>query len=319
MRIGVLTSGGDAPGMNAAIRAVVRTAIYYGATVVGIRRGFQGLIEGLIIPMDASSVGGIINRGGTILETARAEDFKRKEVQKKAVENIKKHDIDALIVIGGNGTLKGAVALYKDWGIPLNQVSSTIDNDLPGTDVTIGFDTAVNTALEIIDRIRDTAVSFERIFVVEVMGRDRGFIALEVGIAGGAEFIIIPEVPFEFGKLIKKIEDGKRRGKRSCVIVLAEGAGKAEELAKRIKEETGLETRGSVIGYAQRGGCPTAKDRILATILGAKAVQLSMEEKFGYLVGIKGGEVSAVHFSQLEGAEKKIDLTMLEIAGILSI
>jgi 6-phosphofructokinase 1 len=240
-------------------------------------------------------------------------------VQKKAVENIKKHDIDALIVIGGNGTLKGAIALYKEWGISLNQVASTIDNDLPGTDVTIGFDTAVNTALEIIDRIRDTAISFERIFVVEVMGRDRGFIALEVGIAGGAEFIIIPEVPFEFGKLIKKIEDGKRRGKRSCVIVLAEGAGKAEELAKRIKEETGLETRGSVIGYAQRGGCPTAKDRILATMLGAKAVQLSMEEKFGYLVGIKGGEVSAVHFSQLEGVEKKIDLTMLEIAGILSI
>jgi 6-phosphofructokinase 1 len=319
MRIGVLTSGGDAPGMNAAIRAVVRTAIYYGASVVGIRKGYQGLIEGLVIPMDASSVGGIINRGGTILETARAEDFKRKEMQKKAVENIKKHDIDALIVIGGNGTLKGAISLYKEWGIPLNQVASTIDNDLPGTDVTIGFDTAVNTALEIIDRIRDTAVSFERIFVVEVMGRDRGFIALEVGIAGGAEFIIIPEVPFEFGKLIKKIEDGKRRGKRSCVIVLAEGAGKAEELAKRIKEETGLETRGSVVGYAQRGGCPTAKDRILATILGAKAVQLSMEEKFGYLVGIKGGEVSAVHFSQLEGMEKKIDLTLLEIAGILSI
>jgi len=319
MRIGVLTSGGDAPGMNAAIRAVVRTAIYYGASVVGIRKGYQGLIEGLVIPMDASSVGGIINRGGTILETARAEDFKRKEMQKKAVENIKKHDIDALIVIGGNGTLKGAISLYKEWGIPLNQVASTIDNDLPGTDVTIGFDTAVNTALEIIDRIRDTAVSFERIFVVEVMGRDRGFIALEVGIAGGAEFIIIPEVPFEFGKLIKKIEDGKRRGKRSCVIVLAEGAGKAEELAKRIKEETGLETRGSVVGYAQRGGCPTAKDRILATILGAKAVQLCMEEKFGYLVGIKGGEVSAVHFSQLEGMEKRIDLTLLEIAGILSI
>jgi 6-phosphofructokinase 1 len=319
MRIGVLTSGGDAPGMNAAIRAVVRTAIYYGASVVGIRKGYQGLIEGLVIPMDASSVGGIINRGGTILESARAEDFKRKEMQKKAVENIKKHDIDALIVIGGNGTLKGAITLYKEWGIPLNQVASTIDNDLPGTDVTIGFDTAVNTALEIIDRIRDTAVSFERIFVVEVMGRDRGFIALEVGIAGGAEFIIIPEVPFEFGKLIKKIEDGKRRGKRSCVIVLAEGAGKAEELAKRIKEETGLETRGSVVGYAQRGGSPTAKDRILATMLGARAVQLCMEEKFGYLVGIKSGEVSATHFSQLEGMEKKIDLTLLEIAGILSI
>jgi len=319
MRIGVLTSGGDAPGMNAAIRAVVRTAIYYGASVVGIRKGYQGLIEGLVIPMDASSVGGIINRGGTILETARAEDFKRKEVQKKAVENIKKHDIDALIVIGGNGTLKGAIALYKEWGIPLNQVASTIDNDLPGTDVTIGFDTAVNTALEIIDRIRDTAVSFERIFVVEVMGRDRGFIALEVGIAGGAEFIIIPEVPFEFGKLIKKIEDGKRRGKRSCVIVLAEGAGRAEELARRIKEETGLETRGSVVGYAQRGGSPTAKDRILATMLGARAVRLCMEEKFGYLVGIKGGEISATHFNELEGVEKKIDLTLLEIAGILSI
>ncbi|MGB9607395.1 MAG: 6-phosphofructokinase [bacterium] len=319
MKIGVLTSGGDAPGMNAAIRAVVRTAIYYGASVVGVRKGYQGLIEGLIFPMDASSVGGIINRGGTILETARAEEFKRKEIQKIAVDNIKEHDIDALIVIGGSGTLKGAMALYNDWGIPLNQVASTIDNDLPGTDVTIGFDTAVNTALEIIDRIRDTAVSFERIFVVEVMGRDRGFIALEVGIAGGAEFIIIPEVPFEFAKLVRKIEEGRDRGKHSCVIVLAEGAGKAGELAERIREKTGLETRGSVVGYAQRGGSPTARDRSLATLFGAKAVELAMEGKFGYLIGLRGGEVSAVHFSELEGKEKKIDLTKLKIAGILSI
>ncbi|MBC7328082.1 6-phosphofructokinase [bacterium] len=319
MRIGVLTSGGDAPGMNAAIRAVVRSAIYYGASVVGIRRGYLGLMEGLFVPLDSHSVGGIINRGGTILETARAEDFKRKEMQKLAVENLEKNDIDALIVIGGNGTFKGALALHKEWGVPLNQVASTIDNDLPGTDVTVGFDTAVNTALEIIDRIRDTAVSFERIFVVEVMGRDRGFIALEVGIAGGAEYIIIPEVPLEFGKLVRKIEEGKMKGKRSCVIVLAEGAGKAEELAKRIREETGLETRGSVVGYAQRGGCPTAKDRVLATVFGAEAVRLAMEGKYGYLIGMREGKVSAVPLKELEGKTKEIDLTKLQIAGILSI
>lgn len=319
MRIGVLTSGGDAPGMNAAIRAVVRTAIYYGASVVGIRRGYEGLMEGQIEPLNASSVGGIINRGGTILETARAEDFKRKEKQKQAVENLKKHDIDALIVIGGNGTLKGAIALHKEWGVPLNQVASTIDNDLPGTDITIGFDTAVNTALEIIDRIRDTAVSFERIFVVEVMGRDRGFIALEVGIAGGAEYIIIPEVPFEFAKLVRKIEEGKLRGKRSCVIVLAEGAGKAEDLARRIREETGLETRASTVGYAQRGGCPTARDRVLATLFGAEAVRLAVEGKFGNLIGMRDGRITAVPLEELEGVEKKIDLTKLEIAGIISI
>lgn len=319
MRIGVLTSGGDAPGMNAAIRAVVRSAIYYGASVVGIRKGYQGLIEGLMVPMSASSVGGIINRGGTILETSRAEEFKRKEKQKEAVENLKKHKIDALIVIGGNGTLKGAIALYKEWGVSLNQVASTIDNDLPGTDITIGFDTAVNTALEIIDRIRDTAVSFERIFVVEVMGRERGFIALEVGIAGGAEYIIIPEVPFEFHKLVRKIEEGKLRGKRSCVIVLAEGAGKAEDLAGRIREETGLETRASAVGYAQRGGCPTAFDRVLATLFGAEAVRLAIEGKFGYLIGMKKGRINAVPIEELERMEKKIDLTKLEVAGILSI
>lgn len=319
MRIGVLTSGGDAPGMNAAIRAVVRTAIYYGCSVVGIRKGYQGLMEGWVVQMDVSSVGGIINRGGTILETARAEDFKRKEKQKQAVENIKRYDIDALIVIGGSGTLKGAIALNKEWGVPLNQVASTIDNDVPATDITIGFDTAVNTALEIIDRIRDTAVSFERVFVVEVMGRDRGFIALEVGIAGGAEYIIIPEVPFEFGKLVKKIEEGKLRGKRSCVIVLAEGAGKAEELARRLREETGLETRASAVGYAQRGGCPTARDRVLATLFGAEAVRLAMEGKFGYLIGMRDGRVTAVPLRELEGEEKKIDLTKLEIAKILSI
>ncbi len=319
MRIGVLTSGGDAPGMNAAIRAVVRTAIYYGASVVGIRKGYEGLMEGLMVPMDVSSVGGIINRGGTILETARAEDFKRKEKQKEAVDNLKKHHIDALIVIGGNGTLKGAIALYKGWGVPLNQVASTIDNDLPATDITIGFDTAVNTALEIIDRIRDTAVSFERIFVIEVMGRDRGFIALEVGIAGGAEYIIIPEVPFEFSKLVRKIEKGKLRGKRSCIIVLAEGSGKAEDLARRIREETGLETRASAVGYAQRGGCPTARDRVLATLFGAEAVRLAVEGKFGYLVGMREGRINTVPFEELEGEEKKIDLTKLEIAEILSI
>lgn len=305
--------------MNAAIRAVVRTAISEGAEVVGIRRGYLGLMEGHMEEMQLGSVGGIINLGGTILETARAEGFKEKENQKRAVENLKRAGINALVIIGGNGTLKGAIDLHKIWGVPLVQIASTIDNDVPGVDPTIGFDTAVNTALGIIDKIRDTASSYERIFVVEVMGRDRGFIALEVGLAGGAEFIIIPEVEFKAEELIARIEEGKRRGKRSCLVVVAEGAGKAEEIAKLIWERTGLETRSSVVGYAQRGGSPSARDRVLGSLLGFHAVKMVLEGKFGYLVGMKKEEVVVHRLEELEGLEKEIDLTRFQIARILSL
>lgn len=319
MRIGVLTSGGDAPGMNATIRAVVRTAISQGAKVIGIRKGYLGLMEGYMEEMQLGSVGGIINLGGTILGTARAEDFKEKENQERAVENLKRAGIDALVIIGGNGTLKGAIALHKAWGVPVVQIASTIDNDVPGVDPTIGFDTAVNTALGIIDKIRDTASSYERIFVVEVMGRDRGFLALEVGLAGGAEFIIIPETEFKAEELIERIEEGKRRGKRSCLVVVAEGAGKAEEIARLIGERTGLETRSSVVGYAQRGGSPSARDRVLGSVLGFQAAKIMLEGKFGYLLGMKREEVVVHRLEELEGLEKEIDLTRFQIARILSL
>ncbi len=319
MRIGVLTSGGDAPGMNATIRAVVRTAISQGAEVVGIKKGYLGLMEGYMEEMQLGSVGGIINLGGTILGTTRAEEFKEKENQERAVENLKRAGIDALVIIGGNGTLKGAIALHKAWGVPVVQIASTIDNDVPGVDPTIGFDTAVNTALGIIDKIRDTASSYERIFVVEVMGRDRGFIALEVGLAGGAEFIIIPEMEFKAEELIERIKEGKRRGKRSCLVVVAEGAGKAEEIARLIWERTGLETRSSVVGYAQRGGSPSARDRVLGSLLGFQAAKMVLEGKFGYLLGMKREEVVVHRLEELEGLEKEIDLTRFQIARILSL
>ncbi|RJO64770.1 MAG: 6-phosphofructokinase [Candidatus Omnitrophota bacterium] len=293
-RIGVLTSGGDAPGMNAAIRSVVRCAIHYKLEVMGIFRGYAGLINEELKLLDHRSVSNIINRGGTILKTARSEEFMTEQGQRNAVEIIRKNEIDGLIVIGGDGTYRGGIALSKKWGIPCIGVPGTIDNDLNGTDATIGSDTAVNTALDAIDKIRDTATSMERIFVVEVMGRDSGFIALQVALAGGVEDALIPERNFDFNNLCQDIVEGNLRGKVSWIIVTAEGKARGEDIAKKISEMTTLETRVVVLGHIQRGGSPTAQDRILASRLGAEAVELLIKGYSAKALGVISDEVNIV-------------------------
>jgi len=293
-RIGVLTSGGDAPGMNAAIRSVVRYGVYHNLEVIGILRGYAGLINDNLRPLDHRSVSGIINRGGTILETARCDEFLTEEGQRKAVETLKRNRIDALVVIGGDGTYRGAIQLWDKWHIPCVGVPATIDNDLNGTDITIGADTAINTALEATDKIRDTATSMERVFVIEVMGRDSGFIAIHVALASGAEEVLVPELSHNLEDMCRDIVEGSRRGKNSWIIIVAEGAARADKVAEKITEMTGLETRVAVLGHIQRGGNPTAQDRILATRLGAAAVDLILNGEFGKAVGIKDGEINVV-------------------------
>lgn len=286
MRIGLLTSGGDAPGMNAAVRAIVRTAHAYGAEPVGIRRGYQGLMRGDLVVMDDRSVSGIVGRGGTILRTARSEEFKTPEGQARAAEVIAREKLAGLAVIGGDGSYRGALALHARCGVPVVGLPGTIDNDIPGTRYTIGFDTAINTALDAIDRIRDTSESHDRIFVVEVMGRHNGSIALEVGIAGGAEAVIIPERKTDMLALCERIREWQAVGKMSCIVVVAEGAASGADVAATITQITGLETRVSVLGHIQRGGCPTARDRSIATRLGYRAVQLLLEGQTNLQVGI---------------------------------
>jgi len=287
-RVAILTSGGDSPGMNAAIRAAVRTAIVNGLEVRGVRRGYQGLIEGEFLPMHLGSVSGIVNQGGTILLTARSEEFKTEEGMRRALDNLDREGVDALIVIGGDGTLRGAYDLWTKFNFPTVGVPASIDNDVAGTDFSIGFDTAVNTALEAIDKIRDTATSHERLFIVEVMGRDRGFIALEVGLAGGAEAILVPEVPFSIDEVCKRLEEGKRRGKLSSIIVVAEGAARAFEVASEIERRGApYELRVCVLGHLQRGGKPTAFDRVLAARLAAEAVRALLDGEFGVMVGVE--------------------------------
>ena len=285
-RIGLLTSGGDAPGMNAAIRSVVRYAIHNKLEVVGVFRGFSGLINEELKPLNHRSVSSIINHGGTILKTARCKEFLTKEGQKKAVEVIKKNNIDALVLIGGNGTYHGGIALEKQWNVPCVGVPGTIDNDINGTQATIGADTAVNTALYAIDKIRDTATSMERIFVVEVMGRDCGFIALQVALGGGAEDVLIPERKFSLQDMYSDITQGNKLGKISWIIIVAEGVAKAEDIAQQITQHTSFETRVVVLGHIQRGGIPTAKDRILATRLGAAAIDVLLRGERGKSVGV---------------------------------
>ncbi len=306
-RIGVLTSGGDAPGMNAAIRSVVRYGVHHDLEVMGIFRGYAGLIDEELQSLNRRSVSGIINRGGTILESARCEEFLTEAGQRKAVAVLKRNNIDALVVIGGNGTYRGAIALWERWHIPCVGVPATIDNDINGTDMTIGADTAINTALAAIDKIRDTATSLKRIFVVEVMGRNSGFIATHVALAGGAEEVLIPESSYNLEQMCQDIAEGNRKGKISWIIVVAEGAAKAAEVGREITEMTGLETRVAVLGHVQRGGNPTARDRILATRLGATAVNLLLEHEFGKAVGVSDGMINAVDL-QRAVEEKKRDL-----------
>ncbi|MFH1397398.1 MAG: 6-phosphofructokinase [Candidatus Omnitrophota bacterium] len=293
-RIGVLTSGGDAPAMNAAIRAAVRFAIHNKIEVMGIYRGYSGLINAELKLLDHRFVSNIINRGGTVLKTARCPEFLTEEGQARAVEVIKKNNIDGLVLIGGDGTYRGGIVLDKKFGVPCVGVPGTIDNDINGTDSTIGSDTAVNTALEAIDKIRDTATSMERIFVVEVMGRDSGFIALQAALGGGTEDCLIPERKFDLNIICHDIVEGNLRGKISWIIVVAEGKAKAEDIAKQVTEYTSLETRVVVLGHIQRGGTPTARDRILASRLGAKAAELLIKGERGKAVGIISDDINVV-------------------------
>jgi 6-phosphofructokinase 1 len=303
-KIGVLTSGGDGPGMNAAVRAVTRTALAANLEVAGIIRGYQGLIDDNIIAMDHRSVSNIISRGGTILKTARSEKFRNPEGKKIAFETLKRHNIDALVVIGGDGTYKGAVDMTNLFPFPVVGIPGSIDNDITGTDETIGCETAINTALGAIDNIRDTAQSMERIFIVEVMGNRSGYIALRVALATGAEDVIIPERTFDYRALTKELEDGNKKGKISWIIVTAEGSAKAAEVAKTVTMTTGLETRYVVLGHVQRGGSPVAADRILATRLGAAAVELLLKGEYGKAVGVIHEEIT---ITDLHAAVKRPD------------
>ncbi len=293
-RIGVLTSGGDAPGMNAAIRAVVRTAFHNKLEVMGIYRGYEGLINEELKVFDHRSVSNIIGHGGTILKTARSAQFMTEEGQRRAVETLKKFGIDGLVLIGGNGTYAGGVALCKKWNIPCIGIPGTIDNDISGTDSTIGADTAVNTALEAIDKIRDTVTSMERIFVVEVMGRDCGYIAVKVALASGSEDVLIPERSFDIHKMCHDMVEGNLRGKVSWIVIVAEGAAKAEIVAQQITDITSLETRVAVLGHIQRGGSPTAKDRNLAGMLGSEAVNLLIRGESCKAVGVISEDINVV-------------------------
>jgi len=292
-RIAVMTSGGDSPGMNAAVRAVVRTGIYHGLEVMGIRRGFAGLIEGDIERLEATSVSGIVNRGGTILKTARSAEFRTKKGQKKAWKTIEEFGLEGLVVIGGDGSFRGGACLEKANKIVVVGVPASIDNDLAGTDVSIGFDSAVNTALQAIDKIRDTAASHDRLFIVEVMGRDAGFIALQTGLAGGVEDILMPEVETNLEKTCEMLKKGRLRGKLSSIIVVAEGdeSGGAFRIAEEVRKKTGYDVRVTVLGHIQRGGIPTASDRVLGSRLGASAVELLVSGKCGKMVGMKGDKI----------------------------
>lgn len=317
-RIGVLTSGGDSPGMNAAIRAVVRSAIYHGIEVVGVKRGYQGLISGDLMPMDVGSVADIIHRGGTILYTARCEDFKTDEGREKALQTIRQHGIEGMVVIGGDGSYRGANTLSQS-GIPTIGLPGTIDNDIPCTDSTIGFDTAINTVIEAIDKIRDTATSHERTYVVEVMGRNAGDIALWAGVAGGAESILIPEENVSIDVMVEKLQRGAARGKKHSIILVAEGAGKGFEIGEQIREKTGWETRVTVLGHIQRGGSPSALDRTLASRMGSMAVDLLIKGEGGKAVGIIGGVLQAHDIDRVLTTPRKPNMSLYSLASILSI
>jgi 6-phosphofructokinase 1 len=317
-RIGVMTSGGDAPGMNAAIRAVVRVAIYNGLKVSAIRRGYQGLLDADIEEMDISSVGDIIHRGGTKLLTARCDEFRTEEGQKRGLEILRMFNIDGLVVIGGDGSFNGAKKL-SEMGFPTMGIPGTIDNDLQYTDYTIGFDTALNTVVNAITNIRDTSSSHGRVNIIEVMGRTCGDIALYSGLAGGAESIIIPEIDFSSDDMCRRLLQGKKRGKLHNLILLAEGVGKPYELAEDITKKTGMEVRVTVMGHLQRGGSPTAFDRILASRFGAKAVELLLDGKAGRAIGIQGNEIVDFDIIEALSMEKKLNQSIYDLAQILSI
>jgi len=317
-RIGVLTSGGDAPGMNAAIRAVTRTALYNGLEVVGIRRGYEGLLEGDIVPMTRSSVGGILLHGGTILRTARCPEFMRPEGVNAGVSKLKENDIDALVIIGGDGSFRGAHELHER-GVITVGIPATIDNDMAGTDCTIGFDTACNTALECISKLRDTASSHDRMFIVEVMGRNAGFLALETGVACGAEFVLVPEIAPDLDAISKKLSYAKARGKTHSLIVLAEGVMSASELAEKLRGQGNYDPRIVVLGHLQRGGAPSCFDTVLASRLGAAAVELLLKGERGRMVGRINGNIVSSEIRIAWESKRDLDPDMIRLVETLSI
>lgn len=319
--IGILTSGGDAPGMNAAIRAVVRSAIYYGCKVYGINRGYKGLLEEDLMEMNLSSVGDIIHRGGTILKSSRCEEFKTEEGRKLGVKVLKKYGIDCLVVIGGDGSFNGAKKL-SEMGFPAIGIPGTIDNDLEYTDYTIGFDTAMNTVIDAIGKIRDTSSSHERVNIVEVMGRNCGDLALYAGIAGGAETIIVPEVEIKLDDIALRLKTTQKRGKRHSIIVMAEGVekvGSAADLKKVLTEQAGADVRVTVLGHVQRGGSPTSFDRILASRFGYRAVELLLEGKSSRVVGIKDNKIIDLDIQEALAMPKTFNRELYEMAKVLSI
>ncbi|MFH1309571.1 MAG: 6-phosphofructokinase [Candidatus Omnitrophota bacterium] len=297
-RIGVLTSGGDAPGMNAAIRSIVRKAIFEGIEVKGILRGYEGLINGEIIDMTSRSVSNILSRGGTILKTARSKEFMTREGQAKAVKVLKDNEIDALIIIGGNGSFQGALTLCKDWNVNSIGVPGTIDNDLGHTDYTVGAHTSVDTVLDAVDKIRDTVSSMERIYVIEVMGRKEPYIAIVAGLAGGAEEILVPGSEISIDQIAVEIEKAEQKGKRSWIIIVSEGFDTAQSISEKINKKTGYEVRGITLGHIQRGGAPNALDRILASRMGAYAVDALISGESCKMVGINGGELHLVSYEK---------------------
>jgi 6-phosphofructokinase 1 len=317
-RIGVVTSGGDAPGMNAAIRAVVRIAYSKNFQVVGFERGWEGLLTNTFRQLTPRSVGGILQLGGTILRTSRSPQFRKREGIEKAAETLALNNVDGLIVIGGSGSFRGALELSKETPVLIVGIPATIDNDVFGTDETIGFDTAVNTAVNEIDKIRDTAISHERVFIVEVMGRKRGFLALTVGLTVGAEIILIPEVEHEKENIFKTLRENSAKGKKSGIIVAAEGIAGISELAREIEENTGAEVRLSILGYAQRGGNPTARSRLLANLFANKAVELLSKEQGNRVVGLQRGEITSIELGKSSETEKPLDLNLLKLANILA-
>jgi 6-phosphofructokinase 1 len=321
-KIGVFTSGGDAPGMNAAIRAVVRTAIFYKIEVVGIQMGYRGMLEKRFIPMQSQSVSKIINRGGTILQTSRCPEFEDFEYRKTAYDNIKAEGIDALVVIGGDGSFRGAMALESEQDIPIVGVPATIDNDIYGTDFTIGFDTAINTAMEAIDKIRDTAQSHNIVFFVEVMGRDAGFIGLNTGIATGAEVTLVPEIITDIESLCYYLVAERRKNKTSGIIIVSEGGpmGSAAEVASQVQQRIpDYDTRVTTLGHIQRGGSPTCNDRVLASILGYEAVGALLDNHTGVMVGRSQGKITLTPFGEACSKHNKIDHSLYEITKILSV
>lgn len=317
-RIGIVTSGGDAPGMNAAIRAIVRLASLKDFQVLGFERGWEGLITNTYRKLTPRSVGGILQQGGTILYTSRCREFRKKEGVGKVAESLAQNNVDGLIVIGGDGSFRGALALSLETDTLIVGVPSTIDNDIFGTDETIGFDTAVNTAVTEVDRIRDTAISHERTFIIEVMGRTRGFLALTVGLTVGAEIILVPEVEYEKEKIFWMLKESAAKGKKSSIIIATEGIGDTRKLAKEIEKNAGTEVRISVLGYAQRGGSPTARSRFLANLFASKAVEILVAERGSQIVGLQKGAITSIELEKSCRTEKPLDLQLLKLAEMLA-